>query len=150
MCRAFIWGYLIFNSLWPGDAIWCLINWFKTCEIWIQLRNFISQNEFENAVCKMSAILSRPQCVKWVVVTNEKVTAAATRRHSGFNHFEFNICVHCFLQVSLVVADGQASEDEEDWLVVCKDEIRCLWWRCRGCWNISAIVICRNYRQVSV
>ena len=54
------------------NQCWDIVNWtIRNKFQWNFIRNsfiFIQENAFENVVCKTAAILSRPQCVKLVVV----------------------------------------------------------------------------------
>ena len=61
--------------------IWDIVNWNVVNKLqWNLKRNsyiFIQENAFENVVCEMAAILSRPQCVKvcglsWMVPSHNK------------------------------------------------------------------------------
>ena len=60
------------DNSWPAPShylnqCWNIVNWTLRNKLqWIFNRNsyiFIHENAFENVVCEMAAILSRPQCV---------------------------------------------------------------------------------------
>ena len=71
---------------------------------------FIRENEFENAVRKMEAILSQPQCanglawdIKYIIVHSNNVYISSQRQHNGFiivgRHFM--ICIFPVSNISV-------------------------------------------------
>ena len=74
-------------------VVYCsLVPYFS--EIWIKIQNFfIKENAFENVVCKMSATLSGPRCLKLspyhAIISLEHIWRSGSRRWDGYITADF-------------------------------------------------------------
>ena len=66
--------------------------WFLQCECWLDPKNdsqcitiFRTWNVFENVVCEMVAIFSRPQCINTGVATGRYVSVIILPQQSYLN-----------------------------------------------------------------